>query len=205
MPNKKTPTEIIKKIRLEVLSGKTKYQVAKEMNLEYKLVYTHTADLPSYKIGEPHIRGKTLDLLKQMLKDGFVYSNQKTHYHLRRLKKFFPMVQRAQMDGKSVYYLNDKNKIALQAMIKDSRARVLSYQDLAKMSRIFDINLSNDEKSRFLGKTRPSNRRKRRKSKKSLRTVSKENQSVIDDFFGRFLHSDVLFCDNILFIVKYVY
>ena len=64
---KKLSSEQINTIREEVLSGKTKYSVAKEMGISYQLVYYYTKDLPSAKSGRTDIRGKTLELLKQLL------------------------------------------------------------------------------------------------------------------------------------------
>ena len=65
--SRKTSKEIIKKIRQEVLSGKSKYQVTKEMGVSSKVVYYHTRDIPSKNPGRTEIRGKTLELLKELL------------------------------------------------------------------------------------------------------------------------------------------
>jgi hypothetical protein len=42
--------ELIKKIRREVLSGKTKYGVAKELNVCDKMVYYYTKDIFLLKV-----------------------------------------------------------------------------------------------------------------------------------------------------------
>ena len=181
---KPLPKEIVYKIREEVLKGKSKYRVAKEMGLNEYVVYSHTADLPSISLREPCIKGKTLELLQQLLRDGYVNSNLKTSYHLRRLKRFLPMIQRAQIEGKGIYYLDDKNKLALQAMIKRNISRIISYQELARMSRVFNIDLSNEEKHSFLGKRErrvvPIIRRKEGGFMSSL----KKNQLKLDDFIS---------------------
>lgn len=143
------PKEFIQKIRREVINGKSKYWVAKEMNLDYSLVFRHTSDLPSMERG-PYIANTTLELLKQLLEEGYVNSGAKNNYHLRKLKKLLPMIQRAQKDAKSIYFLEDKNKLALGAMIKESKSRVISYRDLASMSQVFDVKLSSKEKRSFL-------------------------------------------------------
>lgn len=44
------------------------------------------------------------------------------------------MIKRAQINGKkSVYFLEDKNKTALQAIIEDKKSRVISYHELASI------------------------------------------------------------------------
>jgi hypothetical protein len=49
---KPLPKDLIHKMREEVLKGKTKYRVAKEMGLYESIAYCHTSDLPSVKLGE---------------------------------------------------------------------------------------------------------------------------------------------------------
>ncbi|MGC9385135.1 MAG: hypothetical protein ACP5D6_11100, partial [Kosmotogaceae bacterium] len=88
-------------------------------------VYYHTKDLPSGKPGNRGIRGNTLELLKQLLIDGYVLSSAKNSSNLHTLKNHFPHVKRTQIDGKSVYYLNDKRKQALEAMIKQKQKKMV--------------------------------------------------------------------------------
>ena len=69
------------------------------------------------------------------------------------------MVKRAEFDRYVVYYLDDKNKLALQAMIDQKESRVISYRELGNMSKVFNVDLRRHEKHKFLGKY---------KSKKSM-------------------------------------
>jgi len=48
----------------------------------------------------------------------------------------------------------------------------------------------------FFGKNKPRSRKVNPKSKRSQNLVSKEKKSVSDDFFGRFLRSEVLLCST---------
>ena len=178
--------KLIKKIRREVLSGKTKYSVAKELNICDKMVYYYTKDIPSKNPGRSEIRGRTLKVLKTLLTEGYIDSNTKNSGNLRTLQKHFKSIKRTQVNGKkTVYYLEDKIKKALQSVIGNKGSKVISYYDLARMSNVFQINLSNKEKNTLLGK-------------KQVRTVGKNNSSKDnssprgDSFLGRFLHSDVL-------------
>lgn len=143
---------IIKKIRREVLSGKSKYQVALEKNLDFSLVYRHTKDIPSHKPIEPSIWGKAVDLLKQLLLDGYVHSTKESNPALRRLKNNFPMIQRSQIEGKGIYYLNDKNRQALQSVLEQKKSKLIHYNDLSRMAKVFDIYLTNQEKKSFIVK-----------------------------------------------------
>jgi hypothetical protein len=54
------------------------------MNLDFSLVYRHTKDIPSHNPEEPSIGGKAVDLLKQLLKDGYVHSTKESNPVLRR-------------------------------------------------------------------------------------------------------------------------
>jgi len=147
--------ETIKCMRKEVLNGKSKYQVAKELGLSDKAVYYHTRDIPSKNPGRTEIRGKTLELLKVLLQKGHVNCRNKCSPNFHTLQKHFPVIKRAQIAHKAVYYLEDKNKEALQALLEDKRSKVFNYQDLASISKIFQVELRKNEKYTLLGKNKP--------------------------------------------------
>ncbi len=178
--------KLIQKIRKEVLSGKTKYQVAKEIGLSDKVVYYHTRDLPSKNPGRTEIRGRTLEALKTLLTEGFVDSDRKTSSNLRTLQKHFKVIKRSQIDGKkTIYYLEDKNKKALRSTIEKKGSKVISYHELSFMSKVFDVNLSKKEKRSLIG---------RKQGKSSCKKQGSNSNSTGEKggFLGRFLHSDVL-------------
>jgi hypothetical protein len=179
--------KLIKKIRKEVLSGKTKYQVAKELNLCHKMVYYYTKDIPSKSPGRTGIRGRTLEVLKQLLTEGCVESTNKNCRNLRTLQKHFKEIKRTQVNGKkAVYYLEDKNKKALQSVIGKRESKIISFQDLAILTDIFDVNLSKKEKHSLLGKKQRKFTRKKQGSNCNFTEGD-------DGFLGRFLHSEQLF------------
>ena len=179
-------------IREEVLKGKSKYQVAREMNLHPTTVYEHTKDLPNRFKREPYISGKTLELLKLLLEKGYVYTEE-NRKALRALQGFFPQIKRSQFKGKSCYYLEDKNKLTLLELMKQNTSRIISYQDIAKACQVFNTDIEIHEKRSFLGKNRWRRTRKIKESMSHYGSNPKEKQMKIDDFLGRFLHSDVLF------------
>ena len=151
--SKSLSKDIIQKIREEVLNGKTKYSVARDMNLSNRVVYYYTRDIPSRgEPGRPGIRGKTLYLLKQLLEDGYVISGRNLSPKLHTLRKHFPVIKSARVDNKTIYFLDDKNKVALKALLEAKKSRVINYQDLASMTQVFNLNLSGLEKKELLGK-----------------------------------------------------
>ena len=150
----------IQHIREEVIQGKSKYQVAKEMKVRFQRVYYYTRDLPNHVYPERGIQGKSLELLKELLDKGYVNSTDENSQRLRRLKKYLPMIKRAEVKRRSVYYLSDKNKVALQSMIQSKNSKIFSYQELSSMSKVFDIKLSKKEKSAYFLKNKDKNRPK---------------------------------------------
>ena len=189
---RKLSEQTIQEMRKLVLSGFSKYEAAKTLRISSSAVYYHTRDLPSKNTGNWGIRGKTLDVLKQLLNDGYVISKGSISSNLHTIKKHFPHVKRAQVDGKSIYYLKDKNKQALEAMLKQKQSKIMSYADLSTMSTVFDVELKKREKQRFIGKKKGKSHRNTKASKKKNQPFSKEKDSSDDGFLGRFLHSGVL-------------
>jgi hypothetical protein len=60
------------------------------------------------------------------------------------------MIKRANYKGRSLYFLEDYSKTALNAMIQQKESRVISYHDLSNMSKIFDVRLSSKEKKKAI-------------------------------------------------------
>lgn len=143
--SRKIPKKKIEKIRSEVLTGKSKYQVAKEYDISDSTVYKYTKDIARPKNVGPCIKKEQFELFKKILNQGYVYTNTNRN-RLRGLQKHFPMIKRANYKGRSLYFLEDYNKTALKAMVKQKESKVISYHDLSNMSRIFDVKLSSKEK-----------------------------------------------------------
>jgi len=182
MPQKQSK-KIIEKIRREVTSGKTKYRVAIEMNLDFSYVYRHSKDIPSHKPKEPSISGKAVNLLKQLLNDGYVHSTKENNPALRRLRNNFPMmIQRSQIEGKGVYYLNDKNRIALRSVLEQKKSRLIDYNDLSRTAKVFNIDLTQQEKKSFIGK---KNTKHRRKFQRSGDKSHLENEDSLVEYYMR--------------------
>jgi len=102
------------------------------------------------------------------------------------------MICYSRFKGKTVFYLDEKNKKAFQSLLETDSSRIISYQQLGRMLQIFNIKVNVDEKKSFLGKNRWRRSRKIKESLGHYCSNPKEKQSLLDDFIGRFLHSDVL-------------
>ena len=165
------------------------------MNLSPETVYKHTKDLPSKTRRGPYISGKPLELLKQLLKKGFVYSG-KNGVALRSLQKHFPMIRCSHYKKRLMFYLKDKNKDALREMMKQNSSRIINYHEHSRACKVFNTDLSISEKKQFFGKNKPRSPKRKHKSEQIQVSFPKEKQSLLDDFLGRFLHSEVLVNSN---------
>ncbi len=151
MSQQNLPVDLIKKIRYYVIKYNSKIDAANKLGLSYDtlLYYTKDIRLKSRKKDTDNlgIYGKSLDLLKELMKNGYAFSSKKyktTHYV--KLKKYFPNIRRAKIHGKMIYYLDDKSKIAANAFLEASNKKVMSYQELKQITKVFDTKLSKEEK-----------------------------------------------------------
>jgi hypothetical protein len=163
-------------IRRKIKTGKTKYQIAKELDISSKTVYYWTQDIPSKNIGWPGIRGKTLDMLQELLTKGYVFptcSNAQKRYLF--LYKYFPTIHRIKIYHQHILYLEGKEDAAARAFIDNVRCkRITSFQELKQITKVFGTNLSRSEKEDFiLGKGG--------KRRAKMRGVQKEDSLLKED------------------------
>lgn len=138
--------ELIDKIRYYVKRYNSKINAANKLGLSYDTVRFYTKDirLKSRKKNADYlgIYGKSLDLLKELFEKDYAFSSKKyTTTHYVKLKKYFPKIRRTKMYGKMIYYLDDKSKIAAQAFLKITNKKVMSYQELKQIERVFNTKL----------------------------------------------------------------
>ncbi len=158
----------------------------------FKVLYIFfTFFMMSKQIMKPYIHGKNLELLKQLIQDGYVYTG-KNRNRLRFLQKIFPSIKRSQFKNKSIYYLEDKNKLALRTLMRHDSSRIISFQELGRMSQVFNTDLEIQPKRVFLGKYLKQKQYKIKKFNQQYQSGSQEKQTLLDDFLGRFLHLEVL-------------
>ena len=156
-------------IRRKINAGKTKYQIAKELHISTETVYRWTKDIPSKNIGWPGIRGKTLDMLQELLSKGYVFakcSNPQGRYI--HLHKYFPTIHRIKIYNQHILYLEGKEDAAARAFIESLvHKRIISYQELKQITKVFGTDLSKSEKEDFI-------LRKGGKRRAKIRMVQKE-------------------------------
>jgi len=139
-------------IRRKINSGKTKYEIAKELNISTSTVYYWTKDIPNRNIGWPGIRGKTLDMLQELLTKGYLFPKcsdpQGRYIHLH---KYFPSVRRIKIYNKHILYLDGREDAAARAFIdKLHGKKIISFQELKQITKVFGATLSRSEKEAFL-------------------------------------------------------
>ena len=86
---------------------KLRCRLQKNLELMYQRSTGIQGGIVQPKVKEPYIHGRQLELLKQLLRDGYVYTSNNRN-PLRGLQKHFPMIKRAQFKNRSIYYLEDK-------------------------------------------------------------------------------------------------
>ena len=72
---RKLSEETIQKIREDTIEGKSKYKIARDYGISANVVYNYTKDIPTPR-KEPCIRGRALELLKEILRKGYVYTEK---------------------------------------------------------------------------------------------------------------------------------
>jgi len=149
------PQELIKRIREEVKNGKTKRQVAIQYEVTDRTLYYHTRDICSYPLRNMRVQDKKLELMKDLMKEGYALSSKKySTREYNKLKKYFPSICKAKMYNRIIFYLNDKKDIATRAFIENSKRKIISYQELKQVTRIFDIEMDVKEKRSIISKNR---------------------------------------------------
>jgi len=188
---RKLSEETIQKIREDTIEGKSKYKIASDYGISANTVYKYTKDIPTPRSKEPCIRGKALELLKELLREGYVYT-EKNRTALSFLQKIFQVIKRSQFKNRSIYYLEDKNKLALREMMKLDSSRIISYQEFSRMTQVFNTDVEINQKRSFIGRNRKRRGYKIKSQKQYQKSFYNERQTSLDDFLGRFLHSEVL-------------
>ena len=138
--------ELIKEIRYYVTEYNSKIDTANKLGLSYDTVLFYTRDikLKSRKKDSDYlgVYGKSLDLLKELVQNGYAFSSKKYNTsHYVKLKKYFPNIRRTEMNGKMIYYLDDKSKVAANALLKAINKKVMSYQELKQVGKVFDTKI----------------------------------------------------------------
>lgn len=141
------------RIRDDIKNGKSKSQTAREYNISTTTVFKIAKELPNAPSGWSGIRGKTLNLLQEIVSKG--YASSSCGYVQQRymvLRKYFPTICRTTIYGKTIFYLKGKEDVAVRAFLENTRKKIISYQELKQITEVFAVDLSKKEKEAFLFK-----------------------------------------------------
>ena len=185
--------ELKRKIRKEVMSGTSRVEIANKMDISAPTVCKFTKDLPDYR-GNPGIRGIGLNALNLLLRKGYCIPTNSNHINIgtyRRLKKHGLPVKVARIGNRSVFFLEGREKEAMNALINKLGKSSMSYFHFKQITRLFGLSLSKKEKDEMLsGRFRMEKFTSKFKILKPIRKVLR--QASLSDFIGRFLHSELL-------------
>jgi len=149
------PKETKERIRKEVISGKSKYRVAMEYNISFTTIYGITKDLQGKSNGWSGIRGKTLNMLQELVAKGYVApTGEYVHQQFLTLRKHFPTVYRISIYHEQIFLLKGREDDALRAFLEKVNKKIISYQELRQVTDVFHVSLSKREKDAFLGRNR---------------------------------------------------
>ena len=147
--------DLKKKIREKVKSGKTKRQVAIQYGVTDRTVYYHTRDICLYPLKNLRVQDKKFELMKDLLRDGYAFASRK--YNTREyneLKKHFPCICKVKMYNRVVFYLEDKKDNATRAFSENSQRKIISFQELKQVTKVFDSYLNIKEKREIIDDNR---------------------------------------------------
>jgi len=168
-------------ITRKIKSGKSKYQTARELNLYETTVYKIAKNLPSKPCGWPSIRGRTLEILQELITKGYyICFHEDPKKRFFQLKKSFPTLYRAKMNRMTIFYLEGHEDDAARAFLGTIGKKIISYQELKGITKVFHANLIKQEKQAFLLKNR------QKKEAKNHRGQNQVSLLLEDDSFSFF-------------------
>jgi len=183
--------DLIEAIRKEVQHGESKYLTAQKYDVTPSTVYYWTRDIPGRNCGWPGIRGKTLEMLKELVSNGFLLPNgENVHGQFLTLRKYFPSIYRISIYGKQIFLLKGREEDAVRAFLGSTRKKIISYQELHQVTEVFGADISKKEKEAFLFKKQGHHRSERRRVQK--RVSLRENEDSFSFFYIRMYCSSLV-------------
>ena len=86
------------------------------------------------------------------------------------------------MYNKTILYLDDKASVAARAFLSDMNKKIISFQELKQVTKVFGIELSSEEKHRIIGKLRKHKLPVIRRKDGGFLSSYSESQMKLDDF-----------------------
>lgn len=168
--------DLIEAIRQEVKTGASKYLTAQKYDVTPSTVYYWTKDIPGRNCGWPGIRGKTLEMLKELVTNGFLLpTGENVHGQFLTLRKYFPSIYRISIYGKQIFLLKGREEDAVRAFLGSTRKKIISYQELHQVTEVFGADISKKEKEAFLFKKQGHHRSDKKGVQKKVSLREKED------------------------------
>ena len=135
--------DLRKKIRQEVRKRTSKRHVAIQFGVSEKTVCYHTRDICLRIFKNLRIHDKKLELMKDLLKDGNALASNKYHTpEYNEMRKHFPSICKIKMYDSVIFYLEDKKDVATRAFLENTKRKIISYQELKQVKKVFDSKLN---------------------------------------------------------------
>lgn len=113
-------------------------------------MYYWTKAYPSKNCGWPGIRGKTLDVLQEIVTKGYAISRKFSRSQYVVLRKCFQTIHKITIYGRPIYFLEGKEEVATHAYLERINKKIISYQELKQVTDVFQVKLSKRDKDAFL-------------------------------------------------------
>jgi len=97
---------------------------------------------------------KTWNLLREIIDQGYAFLGNGRSTKIYILRKHFPSIQMVRVKGKSIAFLPDKKEEAMRALLGRMNKKVWTYQELRRVTKLFNTDLGRDEKHRMVGKSK---------------------------------------------------
>jgi len=143
--------ELRKKIRDEVKNGRSKRQTSIYFGVTEKTVSYHTRDICLRPFKNLRIQDRKLELMKDLLRDGYALPSKKYHTpEYNELKRHFPSICKIKIYGRVIFFLDDKKDVATRIFLDNIERKIISYQELKRVTKTFDSNLNIKEKRQII-------------------------------------------------------
>lgn len=84
-----------------------------------------------------------LKILKKLLTDGYyIFSKQGDIGLYHTLRKHFPNIHRVRACRKTIIFLEDKSDVAAKALLESTNKKIMSYQELNQIIKVFKTKYS---------------------------------------------------------------
>lgn len=142
----------IKKIRKLVKEVGVKSEVARRLGIPYHRVIDYTRDI---KVKNKTLfGGKTMGVLQELMENGYAYITDGKATNVHILKKYFPKIQMTRAKGRRIAFLPERKEDAMKALLGKIKKKVWSYQELKRVTKLFNADLTRQEKQRYIGKNK---------------------------------------------------